>query len=192
MHAAWDRTVKPEEALPMKAPRGCNQSALNKGRLVSSKFKLLSVCSLVFDMKLSTSKSATFFNSNLLCGGYPCCKRSSYAGEQIENNRQTNRLTYYTRGRPCASGNKHTDRQSNILLYPLPPTLLFHVPSPRYQEGACLMHYSSQHASIYTLLLLLAAWPASMLIYILYIPCMYWFVNNRGLALQCFSCHGSA
>ncbi len=71
------------------------------------KFQLLSFCSLLFDNEALTSKSATFKSNNLLCG----CVKAIHAvnavlwqpGEQIEKNRQTNRLTdYYTRGRPRA------------------------------------------------------------------------------------------
>ena len=36
-------------------------------------------CSLLFDTEALTSISATIKANNLLCGGYPCCKRSAMA-----------------------------------------------------------------------------------------------------------------
>ena len=49
------------------------------------------------------SKSATIKTSNLLCEGYPCCKRSAVISRWVDpeyTNKQTNRLIYYTRGHP--------------------------------------------------------------------------------------------
>ncbi len=60
----------------------------------------------LFDNEALTSKSATFKTNNLLCGGYPCCKRSAIwqPGELTQNTEQTDQVTIITRGRPHASG----------------------------------------------------------------------------------------